>query len=59
MNNYLFSIKFICANTGNIKTIQKEYRANTLECARIGLNSYLETNKTIHSALDTIFIKQL
>ena len=59
MKTFLFHVDFIDDFTGQFRTMAKEYRAKDYETAKKGINHYLETNKTIHSVLSCIFIKEI
>ena len=59
MKTFLFHVEFIVDLTGQFRTMAKEYRAKDYQSAKEGFNQYLETNKTIHSVLSCIFIKEI
>ena len=59
MKTFLFHVEFIDDLTGQFRTMTKEYRAKDYQSAKRGINQYLETNKTIHSVLSCIFIKEI
>ena len=59
MKTFLFHVDFIDDFTGQFRTMVKEYRAKDYKSAKIGINQYLETNKTIYSVLSCIFIKEI
>lgn len=59
MKTFIFVIDFIDDLTGQFRTMTKEYRVKDYESAKKGINQYLETNKTIHSVLSCIFIKEI
>ena len=59
MKTFTFVIDFIDDFTGQSRTMTKAYRARDYESANKGINQYLETNKTIHSVLSCIFIKEI
>lgn len=52
MQTYNFKACFICANTGQTKTIEKQYKAKNYIDARKGLRLYFETNKTVKQLLE-------
>lgn len=58
MKTYTFVIDFIDAMTGEFRRMVKDYKAKDYASAKAGISSYLETNKTIHSVLSCIFIKE-
>lgn len=47
MQTYNFKACFICANTGQTKVIEKQYKAKNYIGAVNGLRLYFETNRTI------------
>lgn len=59
MKTFIFHVDFIDDITGQFITMTKEYRAKDYQSAKMGINQYLETNKTIHSVLSCIFIKEI
>lgn len=59
MKTFIFVIDFIDSLTGQFRTMTKEYRASDYESAKKGIGQYLETNKTIHSVLSCVFIKEM
>jgi hypothetical protein len=59
MKTFIFSIDFIDNYTGQFRNMVKEYRAKDYPTAKKGINSYLETNKTINSVLSCIFVKEV
>lgn len=59
MKTFLFHVEFIDNFTGQFRTMTKDYRAKDYESAKIGINQYLETNKSIHAVLSCIFIKEM
>lgn len=58
MKTYMFTIDFIDSMTGQFRNMVKEYCANSYEQANKGISQYLESNKTIHSVLSCIFVKE-
>ena len=59
MKTFLFQVEVIDDLTGQFRTMAKEYRAKDYQSAKQGFNQYLETNKTIHSVLSCVFIKEI
>ena len=59
MKTFLFHVEFIDAFTGQFRTMSKEYRAKDYQSAKQGFNQYLETNRSIHSVLSCVFIKEI
>lgn len=59
MKTFLFHVEFIDDFTGQFRTMVKEYKAKDYATAKLGFNQYLETNKTIHSVLSCVFIKEI
>lgn len=52
MQTYNFKACFICANTGQTKTIEKQYKAKNYLDAVNGLRLYFETNRTVKQLLE-------
>tara|TARA_R110002167_G_scaffold210844_2_gene415334 strand:+ start:455 stop:664 length:210 start_codon:yes stop_codon:yes gene_type:complete len=52
-----FQIVFICANTGEQKTIENPYRTIDYKTAKQGIKNYCMTNKSFTSVLSLRTIK--
>ena len=47
MKTFIFDLCFECANTGTIKTINKEYKAINKKLAYSGFKAYCDDNNTM------------
>lgn len=58
LKEYNFQIVFICANTGEQKTIEKPYKAIDFKQAIEGMQTYCMTNKSFTSVLSLRMINK-